>query len=240
MDINKTKSREYYLAIKELKEVFFAEEHPNIQESLVQEYESLINEANESSPGMLIAFNKKDYFSHSSDYDNYYKSAGIKAHMGRNLARVRSQLDTSEESPVLELRSFHFIQDANIRDILERDYKEIQRGVIAGNWKSVIILSGGSIEAILLDSLQKKTSRALSSSKRPSESDLSKWDLSSLIDVGLDIKLVKPAVGKLSHSVREYRNLIHPGKEKRSGLKVEPEEAKIALEVLNILIRELS
>ena len=160
MSNNKTKSREYYFAIKELKEVFFAEEHANIEKGLVQEYERLVDEANKNNPGTLIAFNKDDYFSHTSaGGDSYYKAVGIKAHMGRNFARVRSELDSSDESPVLESKSFHFINDTEIRNILERDYKDIQKGIISGSWKSVIILSGGSIEAILLDVLQKKQFR---------------------------------------------------------------------------------
>jgi hypothetical protein len=39
--------------------------------------------------------------------------------------------------------------------------------------------------------------------------------------------------------VREYRNLIHPGNELRSKLTVGAEEARIAIEILNLIDREL-
>lgn len=42
-----------------------------------------------------------------------------------------------------------------------------------------------------------------------------------------------------AHSVREYRNLVHPGREVRENLSFGREEAAIALEVLRILVRDL-
>jgi hypothetical protein len=56
-----------------------------------------------------------------------------------------------------------------------------------------------------------------------------------------ELDLVKDeGLQKLSHSVRGYRNLVHPGNELRSKLTVAPEEARIALSVLDMLHRELS
>jgi len=57
-------------------------------------------------------------------------------------------------------------------------YIEIQRAFIAHCWKSVIILSGGAIEAILMDLLLQKQSAALAATKAPKgKSDISRWDL---------------------------------------------------------------
>jgi hypothetical protein len=88
--------------------------------------------------------------------------------------------------------------------------------------------------------VQKDAPAALASTKAPAETDFNKWDLNDLIEVALDTKIVTSQVASLSHTVRSYRNLVHPGVELRKGLKIEPEEAKIALQVLNILIRDLS
>ena len=160
--------------------------------------------------------------------------------MQRNLGFLKTIADDFSQTPVTEEKSFHFVDDIKLRKILERDYAEIQRGIISLNWKSSIILSGGAIEAILLDLLSKDAVKAKKSNKAPQEKDLSKWDLNDLIEVAVETDLVDGEAAKLSHSVRDYRNLVHPGKEMRSKLKVEPEEAKIALQVFNILIKELS
>lgn len=69
--------------------------------------------------------------------------------------------------------------------------------------------------------------------------DPKEWNLGELLDVAVDIEFINPGAEKLSDAVKDYRNLVHPGKELRSGLKVEPEEAKIAVEVLNMIIRDL-
>jgi hypothetical protein len=61
-----------------------------------------------------------------------------------------------------------------------------------------------------------------------------------LILVAVDLRLVTPGVEKLSHSVREYRDLVHPSVQVRTQLKSDKEEARIAIEVLNMLHRDLS
>lgn len=144
-------------------------------------------------------------------------------------------------TPVIQPKSFHFISSDELRTILERDYLEIQRNIISANWKSAIILSGGAIETILLDVAQKNTTIVSGSKKVPAgKSNPTDWVLNDLIEICLDVQIVSPELGKLSHGVRQYRNLVHPAVELRQKMKVEPEEAKIAVEILNILIRELS
>lgn len=144
-------------------------------------------------------------------------------------------------TPVTQTREFAFITDPELRRILERDYIEIQRAFIAQCWKSVIILCGGAIEAILMDLLLQNPSGAQAAAKAPrGRSDISRWDLADLINVSVELRLVTNAVEKLSHPVRDYRNLVHPGNEVRNNLTFGAEEAKIALEVLHIVHRDCS
>jgi hypothetical protein len=214
----------------------------NIEASgIVSEYESFLQEAEQNLPGLLRPFNKQDFLHLAyGENDVYYRVNGIKMNIARNLGILKSKMAESENTPVTQTKSFHFVSDAAIRKILERDYQEIQRNMISSSWKSAIILCGGSIEAILLDLLLTDQAKAISSSKAPKENDLNKWDLNDLVEVSVEEKFIGSEIAKLSHTVREYRNLIHPGVEIRKGLKVESEEAKIAVEVLHILIRELS
>ncbi len=149
-------------------------------------------------------------------------------------------IETSKDTPVTQTREFSFVKDTELRKLIERDYIEIQRAYVASCWKSVIILSGGAIEAILLDLLQQNQSAAMAAPKTPKKPDITKWDLADLINVCVELKLVDQSVEKLSHPVREYRNLVHPGNEIRNKLVFGTEEAKIALEVLHIVHRGLS
>jgi len=142
---------------------------------------------------------------------------------------------------VTQTKEFTFVEDPEVRKILERDYIEIQRAFIAHCWKSVILLSGGAIEAILMDLLLQNPSSARRSVNAPKgKSEISRWDLADLINVSVDLGMVSSGVEKLSHSVRDYRNLIHPGNEIRNKITFNAEEAKIALEVLHIVHRDRS
>lgn len=244
MEYDYDKIREYYHSLAEIQNVFnqFASKNSSMAEgNLVSEYQNFLAQAEQDLPGLLKPFNDNDYFSHASGgRSRYYHAEGIQAHIGRNLGILKVRKDRASENPVTISKSFDFISDPRIKRILERDYGEIQRNIISANWKSAIILSGGAIEALILDYVHNDEQTAKASSKAPSEPNLDKWHLNDLIEVAVDAKMVGSEIAKLSHTVREYRNLIHPGVEVRSGLKVEPEEAKIAVEVLNILIRELS
>ena len=156
------------------------------------------------------------------------------------LGRLKVLIEEHLDTPVTEARQFAFINEANIRRIIERDYDEIQRAYISKCWKSVIILCGRTIEAILMDLLISHDTEAKQAKSAPNKPDISRWDLSELINVAVELKLVTEGVEKLSHSIREYRNLVHPGNEIRNRLRFDAEEARISLEVLNILHRDLS
>lgn len=211
-----------------------------IKEPSLITLEAEINDIQNEFPGIIPKFDKQQYFSHTGRSHGLYHATGILGVIEMVLARLEAVIDESKGTPVTETREFRFIAEGKLRVILERDYAEIQRAYVSECWKSVIILSGSAIEAILLDRLQTEAAKARLSSKAPRESDLARWDLAQLIDVTVDLWPDLAGVEKLSHSVRGYRNLVHPGNEIRTGLTVAREEARIALEVLNLVHRELS
>jgi hypothetical protein len=81
---------------------------------------------------------------------------------------------------------------------------------------------------------------AITAKSAPKENDITRWDFSKLIDVAVELTLVSQGIQKLSHPLREYRNLVHPSNEIRKKLSFNAEEAKIAIEVLHILHRDLT
>jgi hypothetical protein len=135
--------------------------------------------------------------------------------------------------------NFRFISELPLREILEKIIVEIQKAFVSECWKSVIILAGGSIEAILLDRLSYDADRARAAKSAPS-CELSKWDLSELIKVAVKMKIVELSAERAANAVRMYRNLIHPGVELRSKLSVDRLEAEGALNILKVVHRDLS
>ncbi len=191
-------------------------------------------------PDLLPEVDPKIYSFVSDRGERYCYYVGIMTHTANVLGHLRVEIEQPTNTPVTENKLFPFINDSDLRKIIERDYGEIQRAYIAQCWKSVIILCGGAIEAVLTDLLKTHENEARDAKSAPQNPEITCWDLSPLIKVAVELKLVTSSVEKLSHSLREYRNLVHPGNEIRAKLGFDAEEAKIAIEVLNILHRDLS
>ncbi len=170
----------------------------------------------------------------------FYDFISIRGYVSMVIGRLEVAVDQPTDIPVTEKRQFTFISNSNLKAIIERDYEEIQRAFISNCWKSVIILCGGIIEAILTDLLLSNKAIAIVAKSAPKENDIARWDFSKLIDVSVELKLVSAGMQKLSHPLREYRNLVHPSNEIRNQLSFNTEEAKIAVEVLHILHRDLT
>lgn len=191
-----------------------------------------------SFPDAFPEFNIRSVYS-----GGYYKKEPVLIHLETLNAHIESVIESEMSlgpEPVTETRDFSFVSNADIREIIERDYIEAQKGFINECWKSVIILSGGMIEAILLDQLEQNETSAKKAQAAPKNNHLRKWHLADLIEVAVEIQVVEPGVSTLSHSVREYRNLVHPGNQLRNNLSANREEARIALEVLHMVDRDLS
>lgn len=190
-------------------------------------------------PGLVPPLRLEDLYERVSGAQPYYRAQGLRSHLAIAVGKLEAEIQPPESNPVEE-REFLYVKNAKLRKILKRDYQELQRASIASCWKSVLILAAVAIETILVDLLLQHESAAKTASKAPKKPNIIDWDLADLINVCVERQLVSPGVEKLSHSVREYRNLIHPGNELRTGLTFDVEEAKIAIEVLHMIDRHLS
>jgi hypothetical protein len=190
-------------------------------------------------PGIVSPLESRDVFSHDVGNGAYFRLQSLMLYVDQVVGRLEAELEEDIGSPVTQQREFLYIADKELQALLHRDYQEVQRAFVAQCWKATIVLAGGAMEAILLDRLSLDEASSVSATSAPKKADLMRWDLSDLIKVAVELKLVNSSVEKLSHSVREYRNLIHPGNELRNKLTVGAEEARIAIEILNLIDREL-
>lgn len=233
----------YYHSLKDQLEIFRrAAESPasEIRDHTVELLKAEVERINQDFPDVIPGLDEREFLKDPDPRWTTYYAEPIWCYLIQATSRLKSELDDLNTMPVTEERDFSFVKDADLRRILERDYQEVQRAYLVEAWKSTIILSGGAIEAILTDLLLANESTARSATAAPSEPDIRKWKFVHLINVAVELGLINIGLEKFSHSVREYRNLVHPGNEIREHLKVEKEEAKIALEVLNMVHRELS
>jgi hypothetical protein len=140
----------------------------------------------------------------------------------------------------LPREQFGFVSDPKLREICCRDYLELGKARRARAHKSITMLSGGLLEAMLSDALGQEATKAKASYGRlyPKKKRV-QWTLESLIEVAEDMGIITRGATQLSHTLRDYRNLVHPIKEIRSGYKVQKEEAEIAVNMLRIVMRDM-
>ena len=134
-------------------------------------------------PGMVPKFEYAEAHSHQS----YYHSPSLRAQVAAAIGLIEPHLSEDSDSPIVNQKSFSCVSDPALRAIVERDYVEIQRAFVAQCWKSVIILTGGAIEAILTDLLSQNVTSAHAASAAPSKPDIGRWDFAELIDVAVEL-----------------------------------------------------
>ncbi len=154
------------------------------------------------------------------------------------LKRVIAVLDKyGGEGWRAQTRSFSFIKDNDLRQIIERDYKELVLVLFPGGaWKSTVIMAGSILEAILFDTRASDAvvkAKALASPMIP-KGAMEDWRLENLIKVAADIGVL-PAKRAMTFDqvLRDYRNFVHPKKEIRSGHPCQEGEAQLAIGGLN-------
>lgn len=154
--------------------------------------------------------------------------------------RAESMTPRRSESARLPKQTFDFVSDPKMREICCRDYLELAKVRRVGAHKSTIILSGGLIEALLSDALDRQSSTAKAYYRKlyPNRKQV-RWTLECLIGVAEAMGIITPGATQLSHTLRDYRNLVHPRKEIRSGYKVQKQEAEIAVNMVQIVMRDL-
>ncbi len=233
------KLRQYYHSIRGIIPVL-EEKKGRIDHYSVESISDEVGQLLSDFPGIVPTFDPMKFYTHESSGTRYYDVGGLRSYLSRVIGRLQIEIEQKEDTPVTQRWEFGYVRNPDLRYILERDYAEAQRAFIGECWKSVIVLAGGMIEAILSDLLLTNRGLISSANKSPKNSDVTRWDLADLINVAVELKLVSSGVEKLSHPIREFRNLIHPGNEIRNNLQFGQEESRIALEVLKIVHRDLS
>jgi len=135
--------------------------------------------------------------------------------------------------------------DPNITDILNKRLDEIEQTYNSGAYLSTILIAGSSLEGIFLG-LASSNPRAFNTVKSSPKSRDGKvqqfhdWTLAAFIDVAKDLELIQLDTHKFSHTLRDFRNFIHPYQQMSSGFAPREHTAKICLQVLKAVITEIT
>ena len=109
---------------------------------------------------------------------------------------------------------------------------------------SVIFLCGSTLEGVLTGIANRypkkfNTSKACPRDKDENVRPFYDWTLANFIDVAYEIGLIDLDVKKYSHSLRDFRNFIHPYEQMVNSFNPTIETAKISVQVLKAAIDQL-
>jgi len=155
-----------------------------------------------------------------------------------------------DEIPSKDTAELIFIEDDDLRANFRIDISATNQALSNGEWKAATVLAGSVIEALLLWRLnqyeEKDVNRARTSllNDKVLRSDpgrnLDKWSLHSFIEVAAKLEAIGADTAKQARLAKEYRNLIHPGREKRLGQKCERGTALAAVAAVEHIVSDLS
>jgi len=150
------------------------------------------------------------------------------------------------DKEILPDNQFLFIREDLLRSKIQRDYEELKKTYDIGAFKSVMVLSGGILETLLIEALSVEEEKAKfdfyqkyleAKDKGAKPPDLSLWQFYQLIEIAAQRKIISEDVKKISFIIKDYRNLIHLKAEIRDGLSV---DENVATSIVHLLLKAIN
>lgn len=134
-----------------------------------------------------------------------------------------------------------------MRDILIRRWQECCKCVSANAHLASIVMMGGLLEALFVARANKMPVKdpLLNASSAPKDKTTGKtlnyqeWMLDSYIKVGHELRWITESAKDVADVLKEYRNYIHPEKERRHGVVLAFNDSTMFWSVTKELVRQL-
>ena len=124
---------------------------------------------------------------------------------------------------------------------IEARISEIKTCLSAKAALSVIFLSGSTLEGVLLGLAQNNQAKSAPKDNKTGKiRQFHEWTLSNLIDVSCEIGFLREDVKKFSHSLRDFRNYIHPFQQMSENFSPDENTAKICFQVLKAALFQIT
>lgn len=169
---------------------------------------------------------------------------------GQPLRVVRNVLaGCPDEFPTPTTHGLPFISDSTLRDALRLDIEHVGRVVAYSEWKAATVLAGSVIEALLLWKLGTLPAADVESAAKTARQwktvkPLTEWHLPDYIEVAAIVPPADPIIvadtAALLRVVKNYRNLIHPGRAERLAQTCDKRTAYAAVAGMEGVVIDLS
>jgi hypothetical protein len=134
---------------------------------------------------------------------------------------------------------------ADFQRDLRRDIASVEAAILAREWKTATVIGGSVIEALLLWSLEAadtKTAGLLGKLQplvKPKHPPVREWDLGELAKGAEHMNLIVGADSVQINAARSFRNLIHPGRVERVGVRCGPDTSHAVMAAIFLVIRKI-
>ena len=128
--------------------------------------------------------------------------------------------------------------DADLRSIVDRDLDELDAAIRAGLHKCSAILAGSIVEALLIDMLDQN--RAIASSHLKRKKFPEEASLGELVTIATAEGLLEAMATGLVEHLKDFRDLVHPDRERRTKPKVDATTAAALVSLLGLVVRDLA
>lgn len=119
-----------------------------------------------------------------------------------------------DEFPSVSTSELRFVEDTDFRQSLRNDLSAISRALANSEWKAATVLAGSVVESLLLWKLDKDQAKAMATNylKGKKRRPIHRWDLHDYIEVAVELALIKERTANQARLAKDFRNLIHPGR----------------------------
>jgi hypothetical protein len=137
--------------------------------------------------------------------------------------------------------------DPTMQGILTRRWGECQKCVQAGAFLAATVMMGGLLEALFVARANRLKDKSILfkckatpiDPKTRGPLDLRDWRLAPYIDVGHELGWITRSAKDVAVVLRDYRNYVHPEKERSHGVVLGPDDAQMFWELTKSLAHQL-
>ncbi len=133
----------------------------------------------------------------------------------------------------------HLVTDPQLANILSRRWNEANYDYEGGAYLSTVIMLGSILEGVLLAKVEQNPAKSNTATATPKDGATGKpprffeWKLADLINVSHECGWLKKEAKDFAHVVRDYRNFVHPNKERQEGVTIDANTCRIVFEVVS-------
>jgi hypothetical protein len=142
--------------------------------------------------------------------------------------------------------SLTFLKDEDFRLSVQIDISSAEADFDNGEWKSATVMAGSALEALLLWTVsrfsenQRRTAMEKCGLGNLDAQRPEAWrGLDDYIKVARELRAISEDTAKQASLARNFRNLIHPGREMRKSMKCDRGTARSALASVDHVVRDI-